>query len=257
MNRLTRDQILQAGLSGSDIASLDAHDRPHGSIVEAAYSIEWLQSALDQVHASFPWGAALARTTFAFASGTDTYDLPLDFILDYEDGIILTATAPATRLRMQKWSLDNFLDAQVSSLPGTAPTPGTPRFYVLHGIGQTTPGRGFCTKLQVWPIPNATYSAQLTYYSLPNILTDGAKVPTFPSDHLLVEYITLKGQVWGRVLPADVPDTFLQGQIGRLVQSPGMGREAGRTNVPLDRKVFRPRAGASPSSMPYGSWMGP
>lgn len=257
MNRLTRDQIIHQGLDLADIAQLDAHDRPHGTLVEAAYAIGWLQNGLDLIHEAYPWGATLARYPITFVQGTDTYDLPEDFILDYEDGILLEATNPMTRLRMQKFSLDDLLNAQAAAPNGVSLVPGAPQFYVLHGIGQTTPGQGFCTKVQVWPIPNATYTATLTYYSLPNILKDGAKVPTFPSDYTLVEYIRLRGLEWGRQLPADTHLQFVNRVVGRFIQSAGFGREASRQTIPLDRKVFRPRAGATPSSYPYGAWMGP
>ena len=60
VNRLTRDNILIQALDMADLPELDQHDRPTaGTIDSGAFSINWFQRCLDEVHQEFPWSGTV------------------------------------------------------------------------------------------------------------------------------------------------------------------------------------------------------
>ena len=240
MNRWTRDQLLHHGLDQADLASLDQHDRPHGVIVEGAYSIQWLQAGLDLFHEKWPWSALLKKFPLTIQAHVDVYDLPADFVMDFQNGLRIDSITPdlAVRGRASKVGLSTILDAEVTLAPGTTLTQW-PSYYTLHGINPSPTGvTGFASRLQLWPVPDRAYGGTLYYYSLPNVLLDGATVPTFPSDYVLVEFIRIRGLEWGRQLEVGTHLKFVDTVIGQLQKS-GLGVEAGLNHLELDRTVFK------------------
>lgn len=241
-NRLTRDQLCHAGLDLADLPALDQHDRPHGVIVEGAHAVNWLQAGLDVVHELWPWGALLKKQTVSIVANTDVYGLPTDFVLDFPDGLRVDSTVGTSiRTRARKVGLSKILDAETTLMPGTTLTQ-YPIWYTLHGINPSPSGvTGFASRLQLWPVPDRAYTGTLYYYSLPSVLTSGEKVPTFPSDYILIEWVRLRGLEWARQLEPGTHLKYLETLVGQF-QRAGLGREADTQDIPLDPKVFR-RAG--------------
>lgn len=248
MNRMTRDELLHGGLDQADLASLDQHDRPHGVIVEGAYSISWLQQGLDWFHQAYPWAALIKTATLAIVANVDTYELPTDYVQDVRDGLILQDGSNKGRVRRR--GLTNILDGQVSLAPGQTLTQ-RPAWYSVHSLGTTqTAASGFPKVIQVFPMPDRAYTGTLYYYALPNVLIDGAVVPVFPSDYILIEYLRIRGLEWGRQLPVGTHMEFAKKALGDL-QSSGFGREAEDNVIPLDPSVFR-----KPVAYDRNSWLG-
>ena len=221
-NRLTRDAILLRSLALIDSPRLDEKDQPtSGTITSTALSIGWLQDALDLAHNMFPWSGELKSATFNIVAGTASYTattIASDFILDFKDGILL----PDDKGRLRRKALNKVLDFQTSTASQSKPAN-----YALHnGL------------IILRPVPREAYaSTTLYYYSLPAVLSAGT-VPRFPSDHLLVEYVHLRGREWLREIPAGTAEKYLIDACARLQKS-GLGSESEVDDViGVDRDIF-------------------
>jgi hypothetical protein len=231
----------------ADLAQLDQHDRPNGVIVRGAHSVGFLQRGLDYFYNQWPWSALIKQLTFTLTVGVDNYNVnaaPInpsaDFILMVKEAMVVRAPTPVGNVRpIAKGMVDRsqWLSEQV---PG-AQTDAIPSRYTFTG-----------STLWLWPIPDKAYTVLMPYRSMPSVLAGGTVTPTFPDDDVLVDYLALRCQEWGRVIPMGSARKFAQQYIGEL-QSSGLGREAETNNIPLDRSTFR--------SMRYGGgrddWMGP
>lgn len=246
MNRLSRDEVLHAALDQADIASLDQHDRPNGVIVPNAHAIGWLQRGLDYFHALWPWDALVKSLAWTMTPGTATYEVnaaPInaaeDFLLDLKDGLLLSMPSGTGGVaRPVAQGMPAYIQWRAAQ-GATTPSQGLPQCYTLQG-----------TQLLVWPTPDLAYPATLWYYSLPVVLKDGTKVPSFPNDDILVEYVRIRALEWAtRLEPGDAVK-YAQKVIGQL-QTTRHGRQAEAPAIPLARDVFRPMTAADPTA-----WMG-
>lgn len=242
MNRLSRDEILHRGLTLADIPSLDQHDRPRGVIVEGAYSIAWLQDGLDLAHHLWPTAGLLKQLTIAFVVGQQIYSLASDHVEDKRDGLILSPGTSGVSVSGQAFrtNLEELIRLQSQAQSNPTQFRNVPTRYVC-----------IPPDLYTWPIPDRAYGGTLWYYSLPTIMTDGAKVPTFPSDFVLVEYVRLRAQEHSHLLEPGVSIAYMKKAIGDL-HTAGLGNEAEiQGPVPLDRKTFGRMREIQP-----GDWMG-
>lgn len=229
----------------ADIASLDAHDRPTGPIVEHAYSIGWLQDGLDYFHHKWPWAANVKTFTFTTTPSVESYDItaaPIsvaDFVLDVPDGVNLTVSTNVIR-NLLRWGLTDLIKAKsAQNMVDGTPQPNVPLRYVL-----------IPPRLYLFPSPDKAYSVSVWYYSVPVVLADGAKVPQFPSDWVLVEYVRMRASEWARIMDPGSAKGYADKVIGEL-QAAGLGTEAGANYIPLDARVFGPQ-----TQVGREDWMG-
>ncbi len=241
MNRLTRDQILHRALNNADLPSLDAKCRPSGLIEEGSLIIDFLQDGLDYFMHAWPWAATVQTLPLTVLAGVEAYDLAPDHIIDVRDGLLVQdANGRVTRTRRS--SMEDLLNMRAQS-----PAPGRPTRYVI-----TPP------LIRLFPTADQGYTVTVYYYALPPVLPDAVATPTFPSDYALVEYVRLRCHEW--VHNPDTPVGTAQGFAERIIgklQASGQGREAMRTDIPIDPDVL-PR---QPSESPIGigdrnRWMG-
>jgi hypothetical protein len=238
MNRLSRDEIIHAALDACDSPALDEHDRPAGIIVEGAHGIGWLQRGLDLAHRLWEFAGTLKIQTFAFLTGVDRYTLAEDFNRDIRDGLLVTGAAPPINQRAYRASQEDLLSFRVQQTPDP-PQPRVPYAYIITPPDMT-----------VFPVPDRNYTGSLHYYALPSILVDGAYIPQFPDDHVLVKYVFLEAREWTKEIGPGSAEGYLKQAVGAL-QIAGHGREASRPDIPLDRRVFR-----RPWTEGFGDWMG-
>lgn len=222
INRLDRDTILNRALDLADSAVLDEKDRPSGVILPTAFSIAWLQEALDLFYKKFPFQANIVSTAITIAENDTTIAIPSDMILDYKDGILLENDAG----RMRRRSFSRLLDIPKGN--STNPLRGTPSRYAIIG-----------NVIRFIPKALRQFKAELFYYQLPPVLgpTD---TPPFPDDHILTQYVFLKAQEWFRVAPVGTALKFAFDIISDL-QKQGIGREAEEDQIPLDPDNFGER----------------
>ncbi len=226
MNRLTRDQILIRALDLADSAVLDQHDRPAGTILSNAFTVGWLQEALDYFAKKFPFSVDIQSTPVTIAANAAILALPGDFVLDYKDGLVLDNDQG----RLKRRGLSYLLNLSLSS-------PSQPRFYAIRG-----------TTLEVRPKADKAYTATLWYYSLPAVLS-GASVPLFPDDSVLTDYMWIKCQEYHRVVQAGTARAYADKFIKEL-QTAGIGNEAEEDQLEIDQNF----AGERPVSST--DWMG-
>lgn len=230
MNRLTRDAILQRALNFADSPSLDAKDRPEGTILSGALSVSFLQEALDAFHAEFPWQGVIASASVTIPP-SGTIELPADFILDVRDGLVMPGH------RLARISLQRLITAQARQTHTTHSNP-LPAVYCW-----------VASSIKVHPKPVVTQSAILWYYALPAELGANDK-PVFPTDHILVEYVHLRCKEWTRVLPPGTARQYADREIARL-RAAGLAGEPESDRIAFDPLTFRGAAGPSDTD-----WMG-
>src|SRR6185503_8029195 len=175
---MTRNEIIERALDMVDSPALSQKERPEGLVQQDAMSIGWLQDALDYVHRRYPFGATIATGALSFVVGTTSYNLPSNYLLDVRDGVLIMQTS--TKVRLKRRSLQWLLDQD----RGSNATPDVPAHYVITG-----------STLRIFPSPNAAYTGEVWYYSLPTVLTANT-IPSFPDDWSLVEYVRLRGTEW-------------------------------------------------------------
>jgi hypothetical protein len=232
-NRLTRDEILLRSLDLIDSPSLDQKSRPGGVLDPQSVLIGWLQDGLDYFHRKFPWTGLITRTALTL-SGTDTYALPADFVLDLRDGLRImepNGTAQATKARLHRKSLPWLLGQDT-----TVDAVGQPSAYVL-----------LPPNLRIHPHPVRSYAAELWYYALPALLLADT-IPNFPDDWTLVEFVRLRGKEWTGESAPGAALAFASALCADLQKS-GLGTEADADSLPLDSTVFRPTG-----SIDAGRW---
>ena len=239
MNRLSRDEVIHAGLDLADKPSLDEHDRPGGVVLENAHAVGWLQRGLDLAHRLYPFAGALARQIITLQTGVDTYTLATDFNVDVRDG--MTVTDAQITQRAFRSSLENLLNYQISS-GVNPPTRRSPVGYII------SPPAVF-----VYPTPDRAYTATLWYYKMPSVMSHGAIIPTFPDDNVLVKYLYWEALEWSKMAEPGTAEKYLTTAIGMLQQA-GHGREPVRVDIPLDPHVIRQGSMARPDQ--GYDWMG-
>lgn len=222
VNRLNRDEILLRALDLADSSVMDQKDRPAGVIVPTAFTIPWLQEAVDYFHQRFPFSANIKDIAVTIAANSNTLDLSViasDFILDYKDGLILDEDEGRLRRRALSWILNQVVGQNAS------PLRDRPRIYAIRG-----------TTLQFYPSADKQYQARLYYYGIQPLLGD-TTVPLFPSDHVLTQYVWLKIQEWHRAAPAGTALKFANEIIADFI-SQGIGAEAEEDEIQLDPRHF-------------------
>jgi hypothetical protein len=226
MNRLTRDQILIRALDLADSAVLDNHDRPAATIVSTAFTIGWLQEALDYFAKKFPFSQDITSTPISITASSTSFALPSDFVLDYKNGIVLDSDQG----RMQRRGLSYLLGISTSST-------GTPRFYSVRG-----------STVEFRFKASQAFTGTLWYYKLPAVLA-AADVPAFPDDSVLTDYVWLKCQEYHRVVQTGTARAYAD-KIIKELQASGIGNEAEEDQIELDPNYAR--------ELPVGAtdWMG-
>lgn len=236
MNRLSRDELCHAALNLADMPTLEEHDRPAGAILQDAWSVQWLQFGIDLAHRLFPFAATLAQHSFNTVPGIDLVVLPTNFNAAVRDGIRLVGVGVNQRLGTS--SIENLLEYQASNPYGVAQR-DTPVGYVISP-----------PNLYLYPTPKDALTGTMWYYTKPNLLTDGTKIPQFPEDTVLVKYLFWEMQEWARKAEPGTAEKYLIELTGKL-QAAGHGREPNRVDIPMDQHVYR--QGGTPG---IGDWMG-
>jgi hypothetical protein len=242
VNRLARDTLLIQALDMADMPELDQHDRPSATIDSAAFSINWLQRCLDEIHQEFPWAGTIASVSGQVSALQTSAFAPSDFILDVRDGLWITFSGSKRRLFRRNFS--DIVPLQERTFQSDAYVRGVPTQYAFTGrnlhLNQTPETGG--------------YTYQLWYYQMPAVMSASA-TPNFPSDHVLVDFVYLRAMEWGRKLPQGAAMKYLREVEIPALRTSGLGQEPESDLVPLDPLRFvRGQKRHSPYT-PWG-WMG-
>ena len=131
VNRLSRDNLLIQALDMADQPELDQHDRPSTTIVSTAFSINWLQRAIDELFQEFPWAGTVASVT-GTVSALNTLNLaPSDFILDVRDGFLLDVSGTTKSLIRRNFA--DIMQFQARNNQGGSPVTSQPALYTFTG----------------------------------------------------------------------------------------------------------------------------
>ena len=225
MNRLSRDNILIQALDMADLPELDNHDRPSTTIVSTAFAINWLQRAIDEVYQEFPWAGTVTSTTGSVSALNTANAAPSDFILDVRDGLLLDISGTTKSLIRRNFA--DIMQYQARNNQGGTPVKSPPNLYTFTN-----------RTLRLDVTPDISYNYTLWYYQMPAILAAG-DTPTFPSDHVLVDFVYLRALEWARRIPQGSAMKYLREIEVPALRAAGLGQAPEMDHIPLDRQQFR------------------
>ncbi len=230
-SRYVRDEILSQGIELSASPTVIAHDMPGGVIDGNAYSIKWLQNALDMFHRKYPFASDIHTAAMTIQGSNadvllaspntllpgDSIYLPDNFILDVRNGLICTIGTQSYRLKRK--SFQYWLNYSLS-------------FQTLTQASTTA----YCIvneKIKVAPLLTEPVSATLYYYALPALLGPKSHVP-FPDEFVLIEFIRLKALEWTRSLEPGTSQMYLTKQLAGLRASGLLNEPEYEDGIPLE-----------------------
>lgn len=244
MPRYTRDELIVQGLELSGSPTLLQHDVPNGIVRQDAFSIRWLQNALDMCYRKYPFSSTILTASMSLGIGSNelvlsadnTKFLPTDFILDVRDGLIVQISNQ--EYRMQRISYQYYLNYRIQNTNNNNST----RTYCYTIVGN---------KILVWPMVNVGLNITLHYYALPAVLQSN-DYPDFPDEWVLVEYVRLKALEWTRSLDLGTAERFMTEALAKLRAS-GLLHDSEYDVVPIkNNQVF-----LNDNIYNRYSWMGP
>lgn len=230
-NRLNRNQIVIAALDAVDSPSLDAKERPSGSLT-GSLGIDFLQRALDFFYKQFPIKGVLTSTAATFTGGSEFVTLPADFLHDYLNGFIYT-TPESQEVRVTRRALSYLLSQSTTHR-------GRPSHYAIVSD----------TQAMLRPVPDQNYSPTLWYYKLPTAL-GATDIPPFPDDQVLVDFLEIRYKEWLGAVPKGSALRYAREQVSEL-QKAGIGPEPEPDQIELDRNYYGEK-GIDPWN---SGWMG-
>jgi len=220
----TRDEILTQGLDLASSPTVDAHDRPGGVIQENAYSIKWLQNALDMYHKRYPFSTDVTSVAIAMPGGStdvvlasdSTKYVPTDFMIAVRNGLIVNVAGQLLRVRetsFQYWL--NFYNTFINS-----PAQWPMRYTFIN------------SRLKIAPLLSASQAGTLWYYKQPAKLEADSE-PSFPDEWTLIEFVRLKAQEWTRSIDPGTAQMYMQKELGRL-RSAGLLHNTEYDSIPIE-----------------------
>lgn len=237
VNRRTRNQIILEALDLADLPELDQHDRPvAGSVETSAFAINWLQRCVDVLAQEFPWASEITRTSGTISALNQDLSTLSDLILDVRNGMHLRIGGTTKQLR--RVSFADIMAWQMTNDQAGTPITGDPSLYCFTG---TT------VRFDITPSEARTYT--LWYYAMPATLS-GAAIPSFPTDHVCIEFIYWRAMEWARKAPPGTAMKYLREVEIPAMRAAGLNQEPETDHIPLDRGQFR---GHHPKSW---DWMG-
>ena len=224
VNRRTRDQILIEALDLADLPELDQKDRPSATIVSTAFSIQWLQRCLDVMAQEFPWASEITSTTGNLTALNQDLGLT-DFILDVRGGFLLRDGG--STIPMIRRNFSDIMIYQTKNDAGGTPVTARPAFYTFTG-----------TTVRVDITPDKTYPFTLWYYQMP-AAAGASTIPSFPSDHCMIEFVFWRAMEWARKAPPGAAMKYLREVEIAAYRAAGLNQEPEADHIPLDPQQFR------------------
>ena len=233
MARYTRDEIITIGLDLAHSSTLDQHDRKGGVIDSNAYSVKWLQQALDMYHSRYPFSGDVTSAAIVIAINNDVVTLPDDFMLDARNGLLVNFSSGVQRLA--RLSFQRWLDIYNPSIgkPQTVPS-----VYSIFGEA-----------IHIAPLTSVSYSGTLWYFAQPSLL-EASDYPKFPDEWVLVEYIRIKALEWIKQYAPGTASGYMQKELGRMKQA-GLLNEPEYDVFPLENTPLADRGVSN-----RNDWMG-
>jgi len=244
MSHYCRDEILTQGLELAASPTVIQHDMPGGMVASNAWSIKWLQNALDLFHRKYPFSSDIVDVNITIrASNVDlvlssdlvTY-LPTDYIIDVKDGIDITINNQIFFLIRKSYQYWRRYYLTCQNTPSSRP-------YIYTKINN---------KIKVLPLLDNPVSGVLHYYSLPSALNPQDPV-TFPDEFILIEFVRLKALEWTRAreVPIGTAQQYLVKQLAGLRVSGLLDEPEFEDAVPLNNNQI------ILDNVDRNSWMGP
>lgn len=227
VNVLTRDQILIQALDMADLPELNQHDRPAGTIDAAAFTINWLQRAVDEVLAEFPWGGQVADTPLTLTGANTLNVAPTDMLKEVREGVQLQITSNSVKSLIKRNFQDIIRFQAKNNVSGSTPPTGQPVFYCFTG-----------RTLRIDKVPDQNYTGTLWFYQRQAALS-GSTVPLIPSDHALVDFVFHRALEYGRKIPPGYAMKVLREVEIPAIRTSDLGQEPESDHIELDRTQFR------------------
>jgi len=241
-SRYTRDEIISQGIELSASATIIQHDLGGGLVSPNAYSIKWLQNALDMFHKRYPFSSDVQSVALtipmnsydAYLTSDSNKYRPTDYMIDVRDGIVCNIRNQSYRLKrlsFQYW-LNNT---------------------VRNTLQTTTQPTIYCTvnnRFKVAPLLTQAQAATLWYYALPTLL-DANDIPNFPDEWVLIEFVRLKALEWTRSIEPGTAQVYMTKELARL-RSTGLLDDTEYEVIPLENNQVIPDG----ALVNRNAWMG-
>ncbi len=247
MSRYVRDEIISQGLELASSPTLSNHDMPLGVIDPNAYSIKWLQNALDMFYRKYPFASTVQKVNMTIQAGVEdlvvtsdtTRYLPTDFIIDCRDGLLASFGDGGNlqQYRLQKQSFQYWLDQTLNVQRISTNRAG---FYTIIN-----------RRIKITPNVIENTAAGLWYYALP-VAVGPLDQPDFPDEWTLIEFLRLKALEWSRAVEPGIAQVYMTKELSRF-QSAGLLQDSEYESVPIrNNQVFNDQ-----TYIQRNSWMGP
>lgn len=243
MGRYTRDEVLLQGLDLAASPIVSKHDAPGGVISPDAYSIKWLQNALDYFHRKFPFANDIVEdlpmivqpnTGILVLASDPTKYLPTDFILDVRNGIFIQDGT--SRYRIVRKDFQRRMQGKMNYQGVTNNT----QVFLYTLVNN---------KILTLPVVTESKQAFLNYYALPPVL-EAEDNCNFPDEFVLIEFIRIKTLEWSKVEKVGTAQLYLQSQLGALRASGLLHDPEYNDAIPIENNQVVLGSGD------YTSWMG-
>jgi hypothetical protein len=251
-SRYSRDEILLQALDLAHAPTVTTHDIVGNTIQPQAWSIKWLQSALDFLHRMYPFSSGIAEVDLMIPANTDyallatppidlraSLYLPSDFILDVRNGIFVTPSNSSVQYNLGRVDYQRWLGAKLAYQNGVSPNP------VCYSIAQK--------RYKILPAPSETLQATAHYFALPPEPGPEDDVE-FPDEFTLIEYVKLKAQEWSRSrdVPPGTAQKYLIFQLANLRASGLLNEAEYDGGIPLENNQAIPEN----NLLTRNAWMG-
>jgi hypothetical protein len=174
---------MSSGLLKSELITLAETTVSRGSELDTIAN-QYLDLILNQIYENYVWEILSADpATITLSAGSATWTLPTDFhkfkvmMLVRTD---LNATVPPN-IPLHKIE---FSDYQMIRTPALQ---GTPQIVALNKVYNPKDDSGVTA--YIWPVPNKTYTARLSYYVRPTYAAATNTVPIFPDQLSLLDLL--------------------------------------------------------------------
>lgn len=170
--------------------------------------------------------------TITLTAGSKTWTVPTDY-LKFQTMVLVRTDINATRPPNIQLPKKDFTDYQLIAVPDT---PGSPQIVSINRVftldGQVPVG-------YVYPVPDRTYTARLSYYYAPTFSIGGSAIPVFPDQKTIVDLLTNE-------LYQYLEDKRYQANLLEFVMTRYRRNQADDGIYPkiarLDKRKFKPQA---------------
>jgi hypothetical protein len=228
-SRYTRDEIISQALDLAHSPTVSAHDSPEGVLDPNAWTVKWLENALNFFHRLYPFSSDVTQAAMTVgASSTDvllvtpalhSLYLPDDFIVDIRNGLFFlvgTREVPLRRVDYQRWLK---LKVSYQNIPVNEP--------LCYTLVQK--------RYKIIPMVSQTSLLTAHYFALP-VSPGPDEFVDFPDEQCLIDFLVLRilEHTRARNVNPGTAQVYLRQQLAGFKAAGLLGRSEYEDGIPLE-----------------------